>query len=107
MHGVVIATAWIAFLAVLASLILLGIAGSIQMKDVISDADKAKMKTLGMAGYWTGVVGLVFLFIAAITASCGHKGLGDFLRALRQRIALGGGLGREALPAAAAALESL
>jgi hypothetical protein len=88
MHGVIIASTWITLLAALTSAILLGIAGSIQMKPApLSDADQAKMKQLGMAGFWVLVVALVFALIAAISSSCMHPNLGKFLRTVQDRLA--------------------
>jgi len=106
MHGVIIASTWITFLAGLASIILLGIAGSIQMKPApLSDADQAKMKQLGTAGFWVLVVALVFGLIAAISASCMHPGASGLLHSIRDRLAqsdlaarLGRALGRSGAP---------
>jgi len=87
-HGGVIATTWITFLAAAASTILLAIAGSIQMKPApLSDSDQAKMKQLGMAGFWVLVMALIFGLIAAIWASCMHPSLGKFLRTVQDRLA--------------------
>jgi len=88
MHGVIIATTWITLLAALSSAILLGIAGSIQMKPApLSDADAARMKQLGTAGFWVLVVALVFGLIAAISASCMHPSMSKFIRNVQDRMA--------------------
>lgn len=70
MAGVVIATAWISFLSILASMILLILYSKYSMKDGTTEAEQLKARQLGMAGFWVLVVGLIFALIAAITASC-------------------------------------
>lgn len=85
-RGLTIATTWITFLAIAASIILLAISGSMEMKAGATDADRAKARQLGMAGYWVLVVAGVFGLIAAVSSSCG-SGLGRSLDALRRRLA--------------------
>jgi len=85
MHGLTIASAWIAFAAILASVILYVLAGKYSMKADATDADKSKARQLGMAAFWTEVVGLIFVFIAAISASC-HPSMAKLLRGLRDRM---------------------
>jgi heme/copper-type cytochrome/quinol oxidase subunit 2 len=80
MHGLVIATAWIAFAAILASVILYVFAGKYNMKADATDADRAKARQLGMSAFWVMIVGAIFILIAAISASCGHPNMRKVFR---------------------------
>lgn len=84
-RGLTIASAWITFLAIAASIILLAISGSMEMKAGATDADRAKARQLSMAGFWVLVVAGVFGLIAAISASC-NPGMGRALDSLRRRL---------------------
>ena len=94
MHGLTIASTWITFLAIVAAIILYVIAAQYSMKDAPTDAEKAKARQLGMAGFWVLVVGGIFGLIGAISSSC-KSGLGKSLDSLRRQLmdceARGGG----------------
>ncbi len=83
-HGVTIAFAWISFAAILTSLILYLFSGKYSMKAAPTPEDNKKARQLAMAAFWVMVAGLIFIFIAAVSASC-QGGAGKMLRDLRDR----------------------
>lgn len=93
MAAVVIATTWIAFIAMVASIILYVLASKYSMKAGATEADQLKARQLGMAGFWVLVFASIFGLVAAITASCqGSLSMKGIMNSVAQRLANRGGL---------------
>lgn len=91
MQGVTIAFAWLTFAAIFTTMILYIVSAKYSMKAAPTDADTKEAKKLAMVAFVVMVIGLIFVLIAAISASC-DGGAGKILRGWRDRFMRSGGV---------------